>query len=869
MTKTNYIRVLPPFPRITGTLNTCDGNRGVVKFSQESRKVNTWKWDFGDGTSRILNVDSLDVYHNYRASGTYKVVLTGTNGQCSLSDSTVVYVLLKQNPLLTASATSVCTNSQVQVKITNLQNNPSVSPQYNYFYYLEKTEYNDLNPYQGSVYGQNYDWGNTYNGTLQTFEKGKTGIRMMIRSYNFGCADTTNFIPLSVKGSAAGFQVLTDNVCFKSAVVLKDTSKTNSKITSWQWSFGDGNYQTLDHSATVSHVYANPGSYSVSLQVTDTSGCYTSSNAQNGYVSVNGPKAIFNPSSTNTFITLPIYFYNYTNNYNSYNTTYAWSFGDGSTSTDYSPTHDYPVPGQYTVRLIAKNPATNCTDTMSQVIVVNNFNPAFAYSSAFLTASNCPPVLVRLCNNSINYTSVKWDFGDGITADNINYPAHVYEKPGKYIITLYVYGPGGLTGTYLDSITIQQPTASLQVDKKLGCIGLVSTIKGTIKSATSFTWDFGDGTLLSNKDTMVSHQYNIPGIYQPSLVMIDTNGCNSFSSLNESITIRKNPPITITPATPLICRGQSVLLTASGGISYAWSPSKGLSNTTIAAPNASPDSSTVYWVNIKDDIGCSNTDSILVTVVQKQRVKVSVDTAICMGETTRLIASGASIYNWINNTTGLSNTNIANPVASPVVNTTFTVTGSDTYKCFSDTARITVLVLPLPTVSIAPVQDILLGSPASLLSNYSSDVIQWTWSPSDYLSCINCPAPLSTPLAAITYKLVVKNNVGCNATAEVMLKLQCQESRVFIPSAFSPNNDGNNDLFSIKGISIVKHIIIFNRWGKTVYERSNYIASIPNNGWDGTYHGDLMPAGAYTYFAEMECPSGGSFVRKGTVMLIR
>jgi gliding motility-associated-like protein len=477
--------------------------------------------------------------------------------------------------------------------------------------------------------------------------------------------------------------------------------------------------------------------------------------------------------------------------------------------------------------------------------------------------------LVRLSNNSINSTSVKWDFGDGITADNINYPAHVYEKPGKYIITLYVYGPGGLTGTYLDSITIQQPTASLKVDKKLGCIGLVSTLKGTIKSATSFTWDFGDGTLLSNKDTIVSHQYNIPGIYQPALVLIDTNGCNSFVSLNESITIRKNPVITITPVAPLICRGQSVVLTANGGITYTWSPSKGLSNTGIAAPNASPDSNTLYRLTVKDDIGCSNKDSLLVTVVQKQKVKVSADTAICLGKTTQLIASGAAVYNWINITTGLSNTSIPNPVTGPVVNTTFTVTGSDVYKCFSDTARITVLVLPLPTVTIPPVQDILLGSPVPLLSNYTNDVVQWTWSPSDYLSCTNCPAPVSTPLAAITYHLLVKNNVGCTATAEVTLKLQCQESRVFIPSAFSPNNDGNNDLFSIKGISIVKHMIVFNRWGKPVYERSNYIASDRNNGWDGTYKGDLLPAGAYTYFAEMDCPSGGSFVKKGTVMLIR
>ena len=871
ITKTNYITVLPPFPRITTVSNTCDGNRGLVTLSQASKKAPGGTWNFGDGSTAPFNIDSPTVSHDYAETGTYRVVLTATNGQCTITDSKSVYVLRKQNPVLTASASNVCTNGSIAVTLNNLQNNPDPNVNSTFFYGIDKAEYNDLVRYGGNIYNSRpyVDWGNNFSGSLSNFEKDKTGLRFITRSYRFNCLDTSNFIPLSVKGSNAGFQVITDNVCFKLPVVLRDTSKTNSKILSWQWNFGDGVSQTFTQGGTVTHLYANPGRFNVTLTIVDSSGCSSNSNSQYRYVDVNGPKAVINASTNNTFITLPVYFYNYTNTYNAYNTQYAWSFGDGTTSVLNSPTHSYPVPGIYTVTLIATNPVTRCADTTSRQVTVKNFAPAFAVNKSFLTAGICPPVLVRLSNNSINYTSVKWDFGDGNTADNINYPAHVYEQPGKYIITLYVYGQGGLKGTYTDSITIKQPSAIISIDKKEGCIGLVTIMSATIKNSPKFTWDLGDGSLIANSDTSIIHQYNVPGIYKPYLLLTDSNGCNTFSSLNDSVKVRPNPLVTITPAAPRICRGQPVVLTASGGATYAWSPATGLSNTQVAATIANPDSTAAYVVTVKDDIGCTNTGNVQVQVVQKNMVKVTADTAVCLGNNVQLNASGANSYKWILNTSGLSSTIIPDPVASPLTTTAFTVTGSDVYNCFSDTANVSVAVLSLPVVSVAAVQEILLGSPVQLISSGSSDVVKWLWAPATYLNCNNCPNPVSTPLAGLTYHLTVTGGNGCTAFDTVSLKLQCQDSRVFIPTAFSPNNDGGNDVFSIKGISIVKHMIIYSRWGKPVYERNNYIASDRSTGWDGNYKGEPLPAGAYTYFAEMECPGGGSFVRKGTVMLVR
>jgi PKD repeat protein len=213
-------------------------------------------------------------------------------------------------------------------------------------------------------------------------------------------------------GAVAGFEVLSNNVCFKKPVILKDTSNAyNSTIQTWQWNFGDGQIQTLTQGGNiVSHNYANPGSYNVTLKVTDASGCSSTTSTSAHSISVNGPKASFSSSGTNVPLNTTVQFYNNTNNYNSNATQYEWDFGDGATSKEYNPAHLYNIAGDYTVRLIAKNEVTGCADTAFQKIFVNNLNVNFSFTQSFLGSSKCPPVLVQFSNLSSNYISVKLGF---------------------------------------------------------------------------------------------------------------------------------------------------------------------------------------------------------------------------------------------------------------------------------------------------------------------------------------------------------------------------------------------------------------------------------------------------------------------------
>jgi len=180
MSKT--IVVKPPFPRITSHINTCDGTRGLIHFTQASIQATTVTWNFGDGTTATVPGTQLTMDHTYTRTGVYSVYLTATNGSCTLTYNYPypVNVLLKQAPLLTGSRTAVCSNTPVDIQISKLDKNPLQGDQnYNSYYYagyyFTGTEYGDGSAFQGdrTDAGYYYRWTTTYNATMNNFRTGK------------------------------------------------------------------------------------------------------------------------------------------------------------------------------------------------------------------------------------------------------------------------------------------------------------------------------------------------------------------------------------------------------------------------------------------------------------------------------------------------------------------------------------------------------------------------------------------------------------------------------------------------------------------------------------------------------------------------
>lgn len=212
---------------------------------------------------------------------------------------------------------------------------------------------------------------------------------------------------------------------------------------------------------------------------------------------------------------------------------------------------------------------------------------------------------------------------------------------------------------------------------------------------------------------------------------------------------------------------------------------------------------------------------------------------------------------------GLSATNVAQPIASPSINTTYTLTINNictkTYNVFVDDS--------LPKVDAGPSKDIncdltgvVIGTPA--IPGYT-----YLWTPSTGLDDATLAQPTATPFATTTYTLTVKGGNGCESNAEVTVKVDVCCSHIEVPNAFSPNGDTRNDKFGVVVIENVNnfYLTVYNRWGQKLFESDKVDLK-----WDGTFNGKPCEMGTYFYIIKYDCKSNREekFL-KGDVSLVR
>jgi gliding motility-associated-like protein len=177
----------------------------------------------------------------------------------------------------------------------------------------------------------------------------------------------------------------------------------------------------------------------------------------------------------------------------------------------------------------------------------------------------------------------------------------------------------------------------------------------------------------------------------------------------------------------------------------------------------------------------------------------------------------------------------------------------------------TVNIKPKPVVSISKSNDVdcIMG----LAKLTAAGGMQYSWSPASSLNYAYISNPAATPAATTTYHVVTKGNNGCTTEDSIQVKVIIGEptNGYLMASAFTPNNDGINDCFSVKtwGYTTDLDFNIYNRWGNLVFHSNN--SSIC---WDGTYKGVLQPSGTYVYQIRAKTICGNVY-RKGTVVLIR
>lgn len=242
-------------------------------------------------------------------------------------------------------------------------------------------------------------------------------------------------------------------------------------------------------------------------------------------------------------------------------------------------------------------------------------------------------------------------------------------------------------------------------------------------------------------------------------------GTDEFGCIGvDSVTVRVGKPIADAGADTSVCKGGSVQLHSSAGLSYSWTPAVGLSCTDCQSPIANPLITTTYHVTVTLVAGCIATDSVKVEVLEVHPDAGS-DTTICYGSTAQLHASGSVSYLW-SPPDGLSCIDCASPIATPTQTTTYHLLASGNGCSGKDSVTVTVII---PNATAWGDTMICYGIPTQI---HSSGGVSYQWTPSEGLSCSDCASPMASPSQTTTYTVEATNSFGCVNRDSVKIRVR-------------------------------------------------------------------------------------------------
>ncbi|MCW3123994.1 MAG: hypothetical protein JWQ38_3486 [Flavipsychrobacter sp.] len=713
----------------------------------------------------------------------------------------------------------------------------------------------------------NFDWTFGDGGTASVTTPTTTHVYTLNGSYsvdeivtdNIGCKDTTHFSPIVVSRPLAAFHASNETPCAWDSTYFVNNSLD---FVSSVWDFGDG-------SPTVStmntwHTYKAPGKYTVRLVVTDANGCKDTATYID-YIKITKPSASFHMSDS--FAVCPpltVVFYNTSGGGA---IAYSWDFGDGNTSAILYPSDMYTKTGNYVVTLVAID-GNGCPDTAIGNVSIFGYAGAFTYTPL----KGCSPLNVHFKSKFSNVASIIFDFADGVTStpSTIDSADHVYTAPGEYIPKLILSDNTGCQNSSmgLDTIKVNKTDAAFTTEPTPVCERGTFNYKETSHSyfattVVAWLWTFNN----TDTSTLMSptNSYSLAGTYPTSLRVTDSWGC--IDSATQLVVVMP-PPVIIASRDTIVCIGDGATMTGYGGVSYIWSPAATLNCTNCNPAIGSPKVVTTYTVTGTDKFGCTNIDTVTVRLKTKTISVGRGDTTVCFGVVVPLSDSGATKFTWVP-AAGLSDPTSSNPLASPDTTTNYMVI-AQLGSCIPDTNYVLVTIHPVPEVDAGPDQTMVAGMSADIRAS-GSNIYSISWGGDSTLSCNTCLTPKATPFQTTKYVIHVTSSFGCPNTDTLVIHIYCDKSQIFVPNAFTPNGDGENDVFYPRGrgISKVKSFRVYNRWGQLMFERSNIQLNDATNGWDGSYMGDMPRPDVFVYVVEAICDAGDAVNLKGDVTIIR
>ncbi|MFI5151179.1 MAG: PKD domain-containing protein, partial [Bacteroidia bacterium] len=554
--------------------------------------------------------------------------------------------------------------------------------------------------------------------------------------------------------------------------------------------------------------------------------------------------------------------------------TYTWTGPDGFTSALQNPALSNILladTGAYSVTVTLGT----CTSSAGSSVVHVHAVPATP------TATSASPVCsgntLNLHADTIAGATYRWTGPNGFT-DSIQNPAvlnTVLADSGSYSVTVTI---GGCSSAAASTSATVKPTPATPVISSNSpvCAGTVLNLSITSVTGATYSWS-GPNSFSSSisSNTIPNATVAATGTYS---VMLTLNGCNSTAATFPA-TVNPLPVAPVLSSNSPVCAGQAVLLHADTvtGATYNWTGPNGYTSTTqnpsIAGSTAAD--SGFYFITVTLN-GCTSKvgDSTKVAINSSSVTAMGkYNTPLCNGTTLLLTANtvnGVS-YSWTGPngfTSSTQNPSLVNVVASD--SGTYTLTMNN--GCASNSAQVAVHVLPLPVADFKFTVDCkLTQADFQDASTMSHGTIQsWKWQFGDSLSS-TVQNTTHTYGSAGTYltTLTVKSDSGCMASRrDTVVIPHCSEAIVnpaALPTAFTPNGDGHNDIFFVRGGPFTRlDFMIYNNWGNLIFHSTSQ-----NSGWDGTYNGALQPGGTYVWVLTGETIDNRNVKMTGNVTLIR
>lgn len=826
---------------------------GAINFSATgTTNVESYSWNFGDGTPLISDTTN-NIAHTYTNYGNFNVTLEvkSTAGCTSSSQQTVTV----QKPAITATVSAMqgCIPISINFNATvSLLPNDAVS---SYMW-----NYGDGSPATTTATANtshNYTATGGYTPTLSITTTGGCSNTYNFDSIYFGIPPT-NLIAYTQKSIFCGSET---------AVFVGNATNANS----YTWD----NSETIDiETDTLSkHKYKTLGTKKI-LVTPSFNGCEGKADSFN--IDVIGVISNFsfrnNCSNKKTF--------SFLNRSPGNLSSIAWDLGDGSPQQNsQNVTHTYANAGAYEVSLTVFDNNTGCSETLWQTVSIAD--PVLVNPDQFVCRNSITTFKVLNTYDSLSSRYLWYVIGKtpGSGLNNVlNIKA---DQNGSFdpVDNIVIINNGSSycfdTVQLNHKIVVKGPVANF-ISKDSICLSVPLDVTDNSmpyipgENISIWDWNFGDGSARDSTSKPAPHEYSNPGNYTVSLSVSDINGCTDV--YKKTIIVSDDAFVYTVPKSDSLCAGQSKTLIAYQNDSLLWSPANLVSCATCDTIVVNPTQNTTFYATSTNAYGCTARDSVLIKVYLPFTATTPVSNLyICLNDSVQLDVSPPGYKIMWSPPGGLSDPNIYRPVATPSASTTYTATLSDSVGCFTSSVDVNVHLKAQPIVDAGPDQFFPYNSAFTISPVYSNNVVSYLWSPSNQLNCTSCASPSGTILQKQTYAIQVTSDSGCVSKDSVTIFVECKDSNLLLPNAFTPNNDNLNDVFYPfgRGIQIIKNFSIYNREGHLVFQKKNFLPNDKTFGWDGSFKGARYSTAIFVYVLEAICDSGETLSKKGTVTLIR